>query len=51
MIESQLTDKISAQASTNLNQGKWNKYELLPLTSDLKKLIIFFTNNIGKCLQ
>ncbi|KAG5891980.1 hypothetical protein JTB14_014424 [Gonioctena quinquepunctata] len=42
LIESHWADEISAQASANLNQNKWNKDELLPLTSDLKKLIFFF---------
>lgn len=41
LIESQSADEISAQASTNLQQNKWNKNDLLPLTSDLKKLNIF----------
>lgn len=36
LIESQWSDEVSAQAATNLNQRKWNKDELLPLTSDLK---------------
>lgn len=41
LIESQWADEISAQAGLNLNENKWNKDELLPLTSDLKKLNIF----------
>lgn len=41
LIVSQWADEISAQASLNLNEKKWNKNELLPLTSDLKKLSIF----------
>lgn len=43
LIESQWADEISAQAALNLNMKKWNKNELLPLTSDLKKLNIFLT--------
>lgn len=38
LIISQWADEVSAQAGTNLNENKWNKEELLPLTSDLKKL-------------
>ena len=38
LIESQWANEISAQAATNLNAKKWNKEELLPLASDLKKL-------------
>ncbi|KAJ8933494.1 hypothetical protein NQ314_013971 [Rhamnusium bicolor] len=41
LIESQWADEVSAQAGANLNQNKWNQEELLPLTSDLKKLNIF----------
>lgn len=38
LIESQWADEVSAQAASNLNEKKWNKEELIPLTSDLKKL-------------
>ncbi|KAK4885617.1 hypothetical protein RN001_001888 [Aquatica leii] len=38
LIISQWADEVSAQAGTNLNENKWNKDELLPLTTDLKKL-------------
>ncbi|KAJ8961011.1 hypothetical protein NQ314_006016 [Rhamnusium bicolor] len=38
LIESQWANEVSAQASLNLSSKKWNKEELLPLTSDLKKL-------------
>ncbi|KAJ8930172.1 hypothetical protein NQ314_017068 [Rhamnusium bicolor] len=38
LIESQWANEVSAQASLNLSSNKWNKEELLPLTSDLKKL-------------
>ncbi|XP_074035340.1 uncharacterized protein isoform X2 [Leptinotarsa decemlineata] len=38
LIESQWANEVSAQATSNLNSRKWNKEELLPLTSDLKKL-------------
>ncbi|XP_072383666.1 uncharacterized protein [Diabrotica undecimpunctata] len=41
LLESQWCNEVSAQACTNLNQNKWNKEELLPLTNDLKKLNIF----------
>lgn len=41
LVESQWADEISAQAGANLNENKWNKEELLPLTSDLKKLKYF----------
>lgn len=44
LIISQWADEVSAQAGTNLNQNRWNKDELLPLTSDLKKLIAFLQN-------
>lgn len=44
LIESKWSDEISAQAATNLNENKWNKNELLPLTSDLKKLNEFLRN-------
>nr|CAI5842751.1 unnamed protein product [Callosobruchus analis] len=37
----QWADEVSAQAGTNLRESKWNKEELLPLTSDLKKLSLF----------
>ncbi|KAG5876807.1 hypothetical protein JTB14_014137 [Gonioctena quinquepunctata] len=48
LIESQWADEISAQASANLNQNKWNKDELLPLTSDLKKLNIFLQKSAAE---
>lgn len=38
LIESQWADEISAQAATNLKEKTWNKNELIPLTTDLKKL-------------
>ncbi|KAJ8970856.1 hypothetical protein NQ317_015881 [Molorchus minor] len=38
LVESQWANEISAQAGANLNEKKWNKEELMPLTSDLKKL-------------
>lgn len=38
LIESQWCNEVSAQAGSNLSQNRWNKEELLPLTSDLKKL-------------
>ncbi|XP_023310218.1 uncharacterized protein LOC111691497 [Anoplophora glabripennis] len=38
LVTSQWANEISAQASTNLNSKKWNKEDLLPLTSDLVKL-------------
>nr|CAI5846547.1 unnamed protein product [Callosobruchus analis] len=38
LIVSQWADEVSAQAATNLNEKKWNKQFLLPLTADLKKL-------------
>lgn len=38
LIESQWSNEVSAQAATNLNMKKWNKEELIPLTSDLKKM-------------
>ncbi|XP_060535343.1 uncharacterized protein LOC132707485 [Cylas formicarius] len=44
LIESQWCNEVSAQACTNLNESKWNKEELLPLTSDLKRFNIFLHN-------
>ncbi|KAJ8971359.1 hypothetical protein NQ314_000740 [Rhamnusium bicolor] len=41
LIECQWADEVLAQAGANLNKNKWNQEELLPLTSDLKKLNIF----------
>nr|CAI5830019.1 unnamed protein product [Callosobruchus analis] len=41
LVECQWADEVSAQAGTNLSESKWNKEELLPLTSDLKKLSLF----------
>lgn len=38
LIESQWSNEVSAQAASNLNEKRWNKEELIPLTSDLKKL-------------
>lgn len=36
LIESQWANEVSAQAALDLNKRKWNKKELVPLTSDLK---------------
>lgn len=41
LIESQWANEVSAQAATNLNEKKWNKNDLLPLTTDLKKLNLY----------
>ncbi|KAG5890072.1 hypothetical protein JTB14_003637 [Gonioctena quinquepunctata] len=35
---SQWANEVSAQAASNLNAKKWNKDELIPLTSDLMKM-------------
>lgn len=43
LIESQWANEVSAQASANLNEKKWNKNELIPLTAELKKLNDFLT--------
>lgn len=51
LIESQWADEISAQAGLNLNEKKWNKQELLPLTSDLKKLNIFLEKCANESFQ
>ncbi|KAI4468092.1 hypothetical protein MML48_2g00016493 [Holotrichia oblita] len=45
LIEAQWADEISAQAALNLNENKWNKSELLPLTTDIKKLSAFLQKN------
>ncbi|KAI4455665.1 hypothetical protein MML48_9g00000121 [Holotrichia oblita] len=45
LIVSQWADEVSAQAGTNLHENKWNKEELLPLTSDLKKLSTYLHNS------
>ncbi|KAK9731639.1 hypothetical protein QE152_g13448 [Popillia japonica] len=54
LIEAQWADEISAQAALNLNENKWNKSELLPLTTDIKKLSAFLqktTDDAFKELQ
>ncbi|KAI4455617.1 hypothetical protein MML48_9g00010649 [Holotrichia oblita] len=51
LAESQWADEVSAQAITNLNQNKWNKEELLPLTSDLKKLGEFLQKTSEKAFH
>ncbi|CAG9840805.1 unnamed protein product [Diabrotica balteata] len=38
LIESQWSDEISAQAGLNLNENKWNKNDLIPLTNDIKNM-------------
>lgn len=38
LIESQWANEVSAQARANINAQKWNKNELIPLTTGLKKL-------------
>lgn len=38
LFEAEWTDKVSSQALTSLKERKFNKEELLPLTSDLLKL-------------
>lgn len=48
LIESQWANEISAQASLNLNSKKWNKEELIPLTSDLKILKDYLEKNAQK---
>lgn len=48
LIESQWCNEVSAQASADLTQNKWNKEELLPLTSDLKKLNIYWQTSAEK---
>lgn len=45
LVESQWANEVSAQAATNLNEKKWNKSELLPLTTDLKKLHLYLKDN------
>lgn len=37
LIESQWADEVSAQTGANLSAQKWNRNELVPLTSDLRK--------------
>lgn len=51
LIESQWSNEISAQAATNLNENKWNKNELLPLTSDLKKLQEYLSLQAEQALE
>lgn len=51
LTESQWADEVSAKAITNLNQNKWNKEELLPLTSDLKKLSEFLQKTSEKAFH
>lgn len=41
LIKTQWADEVSTQAGANLSENKWNKNELLPLTSDLKKMSNF----------
>ncbi|KAG5863048.1 hypothetical protein JTB14_030290 [Gonioctena quinquepunctata] len=38
LVTSQWANEVSAQAASNLNAKKWNKDELIPLTSDLMKM-------------
>ncbi|KAK4875861.1 hypothetical protein RN001_012283 [Aquatica leii] len=45
LIISQWADEVSAQAGTNLNENQWNKEQLLPLTTDLKKLNDYLCNS------
>lgn len=45
LIVSQWADEVSAQAGTNLHENKWNKEELLPLTTDLKKISNYLYNS------
>ncbi|KAK9871424.1 hypothetical protein WA026_012801 [Henosepilachna vigintioctopunctata] len=54
LFESQWADEISAQAGADLSSQKWNKKELLPLTSDLKILNEYLNEKAqisSDCLQ
>lgn len=51
LIESQWADEISAHASHNLHEKHWNKNELLPLTTDLKKLNVFLQTKAEEAYQ
>lgn len=48
LIESQWANEVSAQASTSLNQKKWNKQELLPIKENLKLLNEFLNKEAEK---
>nr|CAI5844350.1 unnamed protein product [Callosobruchus analis]CAI5867305.1 unnamed protein product [Callosobruchus analis] len=48
LVESQWANEVSAQACANLNSKKWNKEQLLPLTSDLKKLKVYLEETAEK---
>lgn len=51
LIESQWANEVSAQASLNLNSKKWNKQDLLPLTTDLKKLKDYLERNAAETFE
>ncbi|XP_074037276.1 uncharacterized protein isoform X1 [Leptinotarsa decemlineata] len=51
LVESQWANEVSAQAGDNLNSNKWNKEELLPLTTDLRKLRDYLEANAQKSYE
>ncbi|KAI4455810.1 hypothetical protein MML48_8g00013055 [Holotrichia oblita] len=51
LVESRWADEISAQAATNLHENRWNKEDLIPLSTDLKKLNDYITTNSEECYE
>ncbi|CAH1107036.1 unnamed protein product [Psylliodes chrysocephalus] len=51
LIESQWADEVSAQAAANLNENKFNKNELLPLTNDLKLLSLYLDKSAAEAFN
>lgn len=48
LIESQWANEISAQAASDLHKNRWNKKELIPITSDLKKMHSYLVDTAKK---
>lgn len=51
LVESQWANEVSAHALSDLNSKTWNKEQLLPLTSDLKKLKTYLEKSAEESIQ